>query len=1055
MDMELVAKNGIIYPVQARPVNRPETLPSYLDWQKINAPLRRVPTEMFLPGSAEVLKNLKPDEILIDDTLANAEKKFKKDKHRLVIVYTPEESTNSHPIVNFSSLGIPCFYKENISEVNDLISNSELLAACTQTGELVAWDQKIPIENCISKGYAVHPAKLAVSVAPYPLPKVPSAELKKEVSQDVKQLLNKIRSTESEQIALDAIKALKPTSVEKISATSPETMSEKLVDSSNRVTTAMNRALSELKATIKQKPEQRLHRLLHAKVIENLQTQKAAAGSLGNLSILDVSGYQEAAARIKSYKEKQGPSSLLHDEIILEDYMMTPEQKIDWEVFISSLENNRNIQRDKIIQFKSLLAKLQKFQIVPLWMARFFVPTVNDKTKSLEDCLDEFIKLLTPESEMMIGKISHLQDEISDFQNNLERFSEPKKAAAAIESLGVFFEKLDANNKDCPLKEIFNGSNPLVRIYTLKMMEAAIDLYDKSIKKMKGSSEINDQLKAEYFHQMLLSFFKFFESVTQISGQYLVYHPDFSLKTYLFKLESILMTSSNKPETFFPSRNFNVSSVILGYASAMSRSLPVTKEDIFTLIHQSLLFSRQVLLGNEMKEKIQHPEIVEKTMKELETIKQVKLSGYQFPPGKMVLTYNYPLRSHSAMVEIHYDRETQKCALHVHFLGRARSRWKAFSHILIELNKKGILLLAEDVKVDPMQLHYSLKLNNEETITMAVKTLLEFGVASLSQDYRMNFLLDYLFNIFRQFDKQDCILSDLLEFTRKESYIENFDDNYNGSSTFWKECFLRLEDPANVEDGEKLAVAYFTSPRNLVDNNCYYFYEQFCNRDYKKLIEMGQKFSQSESNDEKLTSLMIDCLLNDHWNPKECLNKFLYFSQGNMPVQTKKSLLCAFLKQGQLINNLQPKDFPIICEIFDNVLNLLNDYEILLVQELYLELYLQGYSNDLYLTKILQLKDLFLKSYPYPKKRFNLLYYLTICFQNISDQHISRFLECFEASHPLAVAIANLSNKDKLAQLICEYINDPSNKLSVEQAITIISNFIDISTQKYEPAPEF
>ena len=107
-DMEIVIKDGIIHPVQARPVNRQPLLPTYLDLRKISAlkesPIRAQMTgEMIVPGKASVVLCTKPEEVLYAATLEEAEKHYTEGSDVKLVVVSQEEPANSHPVVNFSA----------------------------------------------------------------------------------------------------------------------------------------------------------------------------------------------------------------------------------------------------------------------------------------------------------------------------------------------------------------------------------------------------------------------------------------------------------------------------------------------------------------------------------------------------------------------------------------------------------------------------------------------------------------------------------------------------------------------------------------------------------------------------------------------------------------------------------------------------------------------------------------------------------------------------------------------------------------------------------------
>ncbi|MCB1213813.1 MAG: hypothetical protein KDK40_05870, partial [Chlamydiia bacterium] len=177
-DMEIVVKNGIIYPVQARPIVRPSINASYIDQRKL-AQLTKSPIEekstglTLVSGTGATVTIQRPDELLIAERLEDAEKLFVKGKHKLIIVRTPEP-VNSHPVVNFSAMGMPCLYFSSTTPIETMLlrlNAQHQLSICVQEATVMLWDcSKASIEHYTSKGFAVHPAKFALSL---PLEKAP------------------------------------------------------------------------------------------------------------------------------------------------------------------------------------------------------------------------------------------------------------------------------------------------------------------------------------------------------------------------------------------------------------------------------------------------------------------------------------------------------------------------------------------------------------------------------------------------------------------------------------------------------------------------------------------------------------------------------------------------------------------------------------------------------------------------------------------------------------------------------------------------------------------
>ena len=171
-DMEIVIKGNTIYPVQARPINRPDLLPTYLDLKKVamlptSPVLEKMQGKVLVPGKASVVIVTDPNQVNFANTLKQAEEASYQKTYQAVIVTKPEP-VNSHPVVNFSSLGMPCLVIEKATQIENLLKQAcpeHPLAIDMQTGAVYLWDNaKGKLDDHIVKGFAVHPAKIAQSL---------------------------------------------------------------------------------------------------------------------------------------------------------------------------------------------------------------------------------------------------------------------------------------------------------------------------------------------------------------------------------------------------------------------------------------------------------------------------------------------------------------------------------------------------------------------------------------------------------------------------------------------------------------------------------------------------------------------------------------------------------------------------------------------------------------------------------------------------------------------------------------------------------------------------
>lgn len=750
MDMEIVVKNGIIYPVQARPINRPPSNPTYFDWKKansLNPGTRSFEAEVVLSGLAQTQVIRSKEEILITDNLDKAEKLFKKEKHKLVIV-REEEAANSHPVVNFSGMGIPVMYHEKSEPVQDLVdqvAEDKVLIACVQSGNLILWDTKIPPESVISPGYTVHPAKVAVSVSSSQLP---SSSKGVEVPQEIKNLTLKLGALDTHDVALEAARSLKNQSVLQELRTKRKRLAKKIASNPNAPERAktlakgleglenlITSAASELKATLKRGKE-RLHPLFHGKVVEALFQQPEASRALGQLSVINVEAQLKSVDEIFSYQEGFEYPTLLHEEVLAASGCATKEHRTQWVDFLTSVEiahHKGAISLTEVQQFRLMLAGVEKLNLLPLWMARFFLPEAA-KMQDVSTTLSSLLKTVDPATEEHLNEMQEILYEIQTLQDNLNLFADDATFEKGWKNLLVLHKKLAC--MDDTLKQKLETLQPLGRIATYQVMTAFVDLYDSSIKSMKASLAFTEERKVELFDKMLGPNFAMLNGVTKkLSGHLLQYHWNWPLDLYLEALKRKLDKSGKGIDQLKPSSGFTVSASVLGLVTDFSRSEPVTKEDVFTTIHQGLLFSLGALLGSEMKGQVQLPPLLQQaseivvelsnlptteyfisSQKTSEVPPPVQLIGYNFSDSQVTLTYNYPLRNHSGTFSIIFDLKSQSYFLDVKFLGEARERFDRMGDMLQILNYFNEIELTKKPETKGMELTYSLKLSDEQAM---------------------------------------------------------------------------------------------------------------------------------------------------------------------------------------------------------------------------------------------------------------------------------------------------------------------------------------------------
>lgn len=660
-DMEIVIKGETIYPVQARPINRPDLLPTYLDLKKVDSlptsPIsKKLNGEMLVPGKASVIIAKNANEVLFANTLKKAQDQFLENQHRVVVI-NQEEPANSHPVVNFSGLGIPCLViKEEETVIKQLIDETTEqtpLVICVQKGTLNQWDtQTANVEDYTSKGFVIHPARIAVSLPVATPPNV----LKKqsEVPQEVLDLILAIKSASTHEIAQSILKdlqqhgwvtALKERKEElaqhllehKIIPNEVKTTHTVLQELDHRLELVFNEAQAALSHA---SSTERLRPLFHLKALEQLLIQKPKSGdSLAQYSVVDVEPLYQQAVLLIDYQKKF--SHPCHFADILLKASKVPDQATqqEWQNFLEGLETlveKGEVSSKEVAQLKSTIGTLEQTGLLSTWFVLFFKipsPTSQDEEgvdkvssglntitepvpekveqikstpiqltpeqKVLEQ-LNHILNSLPPQDTVIIKKFLDEYNSIMQFKNQIDRFSNPKSFKEAWDELQQKAQSLSELEN---LQKDFTNASPVTQTIILKTMEEFVNLYDVAIKTMKASQDWPEKEKLSLFREMLEPYFSIFNSWAYMVNWENILAPEISTndqmspetggrsaKQYLSELKEIMeKLPTDDPSHLLPSEDFSVVTALLSSDTEFNRHHPEHWEDVFTLIHQNLL----------------------------------------------------------------------------------------------------------------------------------------------------------------------------------------------------------------------------------------------------------------------------------------------------------------------------------------------------------------------------------------------------------------------------------------------------------------------------------
>jgi hypothetical protein len=498
-DMEIVVKDGIIYLVQARPVNRPKLLASYVDLKKI-CELSASPIEktlkagMIVPGKGSAVVITKPEEILMADSLEIAERKYIKGQHKLVVI-GPEgryEPVNSHPVVNFSALGIPCLYVNHLETIRNLvkeISPDRHLAACVQSATISLWDNKKgTTSDYISEGFIVHPAKIAISV-PFEGSISKRIGIDITVPETVPHLLTELRTATTSKSTLKHLQALqkepwilglqeKITDLKEKVAKQPlfGKMANPIIMAAEILQEKIQESFLQIESVLKSpKDAGSLKLLMHVKILETFLFQKPSfPGAIAQFSILGLQDSFSALDALMLYQSQLPHQAHFAD--VLMDGSQSPIEEVfaDWNDFLLKLEpiaekafkgEGKNLTTSEIAQFKTVLHTLRQAEVMPLFMTFFF----NQKDANPISTVRNIIALMPSVEEPLIEQVFVMKKEINQLRNDIGQIGGPKAYHELLERLKKVVNDFSPSSQNWLKKEQWDAASPITRSIAIKL----------------------------------------------------------------------------------------------------------------------------------------------------------------------------------------------------------------------------------------------------------------------------------------------------------------------------------------------------------------------------------------------------------------------------------------------------------------------------------------------------------------------------------------------------------------------------------------------------------
>jgi hypothetical protein len=768
-DMEIVCKGGEIYPVQGRPVVRSAMLPTYVDMRRVAAEalspiVESLQTDVLVSGKASVVEISNPNQVLSSSTLEEAEKKYDKSLHKLVVVHQ-DEPANSHPVVNFSGLQMPCLVAKPgaVEKLLAKVDKEHPAAVCTQAGTVNLWDgSKGDIADFTSEGYAVHPAKIAVSI---PASQKAQPGGPQQIPQEVKDLLTAIRSAATKEVAVEKIQQLQAHPFVQEVSRRREDLEEQINNqpiTAPEITRAFKvvqlfesqllETLEEAKAVISHQAEdERLKPLLHAKAIESVLVGRLdSAGSVGQYSVPSIMATMENTQALIDYQKQLPFRAHFADVLLVGNNAMSKEGGQQWKDFLLKLEplaQSGQVTRAQIQSFKDTLKVLKKADALAYWMTFSAPGILGEKNANPTKQIDALIATLPQKDIAFFQQQIAMKESLEELHDQIDLFAHKGTFEKGWKALQDYVSP----EKQKALSEQMKDASPMAKVIALKTMAELVEVYDIAIKTMKTSPEWTDLEKVKLFKEMLEPSLELLKSwhagvvrpgaIPEAKGKNAEGKEwSWPIGKYIGKVEELFKNMPDQVDQLRPSSGFSVSAAVFGSGSDFERHYPQHLEDVFTLLHQNLL----VCVGSinndlNSSDDIAHASLPRNMKAAISTISSVSIDqidvsgvkvGIVYPnrigldvnEDSITVDYNVPLRSHSAHLKLAFNKDTGTISLKGQFLGMTGGgRWGFLGSIVNLMNNASILPLSNPLNQGSLELTFSWVVTDQKTLQMALE----------------------------------------------------------------------------------------------------------------------------------------------------------------------------------------------------------------------------------------------------------------------------------------------------------------------------------------------
>jgi len=732
IDIELVymPHERKIHLVQARPLKITlEFKPSYLQTFNGIAGENLLYGTTVLPGNCQLRHITNKDQIIVMNTLNDAlevfdapedDEKIKQARQaavQMVIVRGGAEAT-SHAAAIFRGIRTPVLVVENIEKIRQWLQDGNVSIIVDIQRGVVAHKKIEDVQ--VKDGWFTHPLPKKISIPNIITKMKEKAFLDNYPEKKLQELVNILKSADQAEVQqiLDAILYRINNQREDVYANKLKLQqtNDTIVTLEQLYTYACNCAKTI--KSVSAGPAFDIARLFQIHFLECLLFQKEDNACVNVFSLQSiVHRYKSESAFISKLLPIVGIANL---QVITQDNnlfvaalngfdcALTQATESQWLNFIAAVGKSDGTTQQKFAQFANAMIS---FKALSAWINTIFATTwnnsiniktyINDLSEQLNHS-DEFLKSLNElRQKIKVFDLSCWQDPAL-FQKTYKQFVSEFVTPCTSETFKIDYE----------------SSPKLTKLMAIGLMDSLVELFDKSIKNLKGSTRYSSvEDKVINFKIMLGGYFDLLNTLVDLLpvGAFISSN-NWQLDEYLSYIKNALDKLDNNADQLNPTQGFSVANAALGSAVQLAYKFhPKLAEDIFTLIHQNLLITLGALTKIVLPTNWPKPEMITKAESVLLSQSYIKFVSIKFEKGSFTARYNLPMVNHSLIFELFFDKKTNETLLSFIFVGDAGNKWEAMKEFA-ELRGNFVLRVKES-NIGPAEVAITHILKYDEDIS--------------------------------------------------------------------------------------------------------------------------------------------------------------------------------------------------------------------------------------------------------------------------------------------------------------------------------------------------